>query len=35
VSDKAKVEELQLPLPHTILYDLDTQAGKTYTFVKK
>jgi alpha-L-fucosidase 2 len=33
VSDKAKVEEL--PLPNTILYDLDTQAGKTYTFVRK
>lgn len=33
VSDKAKLEEL--PLPDTILYDLDTQAGKTYTFVKK
>ena len=33
VSDKAKVEEL--PLPNTILYDLDTQAGKTYTFVRQ
>ncbi|MEZ2440835.1 glycoside hydrolase N-terminal domain-containing protein [Chitinophaga sp. RCC_12] len=33
VSEKAKVEEL--PLPQTILYDLDTQAGKTYTFVKQ
>lgn len=33
VSEKAKVEEL--PLPDTILYDLDTQAGKTYTFVRK
>lgn len=33
VSEKAKVEEL--PLPNTILYDLETQAGKTYTFVKK
>lgn len=33
VSNKAKVEEL--PLPNTILYDLDTQAGKTYTFVRQ
>ncbi|MGF6850253.1 alpha-L-fucosidase 2 [Chitinophaga sp. W3I9] len=33
VSEKAKVEEL--PLPQTILYDLDTQAGKTYTFVRQ
>ncbi len=33
VSEKAKVEEL--PLPNTILYDLATQPGKTYTFVKK
>lgn len=33
VSEKAKVEEL--PLPNTILYDLETQQGKTYTFVKQ
>lgn len=33
ISEKAKVEEL--PLPNTILYDLATQPGKTYTFVKK
>ncbi|MEI3798190.1 MULTISPECIES: glycoside hydrolase family 95 protein [unclassified Chitinophaga] len=33
VSNKAKVEELSLP--NTILYDLDTQAGKTYTFVRQ
>ncbi|HWV65507.1 glycoside hydrolase family 95 protein [Chitinophaga sp.] len=33
VSEKAKVAEL--PLPNTILYDLATQPGKTYTFVKK
>ncbi|SKD04501.1 alpha-L-fucosidase 2 [Chitinophaga ginsengisegetis] len=33
VSNKAKVEEL--PLPNTILYDLDTQVGKTYTFVRQ
>lgn len=33
VSEKAKAEEL--PLPNTILYDLETQPGKTYTFVKK
>ncbi|HEY8954812.1 glycoside hydrolase family 95 protein [Chitinophaga sp.] len=33
VSEKAKVEEL--PLPNTILYDLETQPGKTYTFVKQ
>lgn len=33
VSDKAKLDVL--PLPATIEYDLLTQAGKTYTFMKK
>jgi len=31
ISDKANIEPLQLK--ETIVYDLPTQAGKTYTFV--